>query len=184
MGGREWTWAAALAPALLVLLGGAVYRDGPISSLTWAVKSGAYAGIRTSPNKELFLEQFQNDLATIGRRCRIVFFRDFPAGYLLSRSRPDTNSAWIATVNPAKTAAYQQTLIDYWDRHGYPDVAVLVKRVPYDARKVARDEHYRTNTPLYALVHSPRYRLLSEHYNYVTYARRGTDCGLTAGTAR
>jgi hypothetical protein len=184
LGSVRWSWAAALAPVLLVVLGGAVYRDGPISNLTWAVQSGAYAGIRTSPNKELFLEQFQRDLATIGSRCRIVFFRDFPAGYLLARSRPDTNSAWIATVDPTKTAAYQQTLIDYWARHGYPDVAVMVKRVPYDARKAARNEHYRTNTPLYALVHSARYRRLSEHYNYVTYARRGTDCGLTAGTAR
>jgi hypothetical protein len=176
--GLQWTWAAALVPAILVVLGGQVYRDGPISNLTWAVKSGAYAGIRTSPNKELFLEQFQADLARIGPHCRIVFFKDFPAGYLLARSRPDTNSAWIATVAPSKTARYQQTLIDYWDQHGYPDVAVLVKRVPYDARKAARDEHYRTNTPLYALVHGPRYRLLSTHYNYVTYARRDSTCGI------
>lgn len=167
-----------IVPALLLALGGAVYRDGPISNLTTAASSGPYAGIRTSLNKELFLEQFRRDLARIGPHCRIAFFRDFPAGYLLAAKRGDTNSAWIATVAPGKTEAYQRTLIRYWESHRFPDVAVLVKRIPYDARKLARKEHYRTNTPLYALVHSPMYRMLSTHYNYVTYARRGTTCGI------
>ncbi len=175
---RPVVWPAVIVPALLVALGGAVYRDGPISNLTTAASSGPYAGIRTSLNKELFLEQFRRDLARIGPHCRIAFFRDFPAGYLLAAKRGDTNSAWIATVAPGKTEAYQRTLIRYWESHGFPDVAVLVKRIPYDARKLARKEHYRTNTPLYALVHSPMYRPLSTHYNYVTYARRGTTCGI------
>ena len=173
-------WPAVIVPALLVVLGGAVYRDGPISNLTTAASSGPYAGIRTSLNKELFLEQFRRDLARIGPHCRIVFFRDFPAGYLLAAKRGDTNSAWIATIAPGKTEAYQRTLIRYWQSHVFPDVAVLVKRIPYDARKAARNEHYRTNTPLYALVHSSDYRLLSDHYNYTAYARRGTDCGIGA----
>jgi hypothetical protein len=177
---RLLVWPAVIVPALLVALGGAVYRDSPISSLATAPSSGPWAGIRTSLNKELFLEQFRRDLKRIGPHCRIAFFRDFPAGYLLAEQRGDTNSAWIATIAPGKTEAYQQTLIRYWQKHGFPDVAVLVKRIPYDARKVARNEHYRTNTPLYALVHSPDYTLLSDHYNYTSYRRKGSACSVAA----
>jgi hypothetical protein len=171
-------WPAAIVPALLVVLGGQIYRDGPVSALSATVDSGAYAGIRTSPNKKLFLEEFERDLARIGPRCRIVFFRDFPAGYLLSRSTPDTNSAWIATVPEAKTDAYQQTFVDYWRRHGFPDVAVVVSRIPYEARRSARFERYRSHTPLVRLVRSPSYRLLSSHFNYTMYERRGSTCGI------
>jgi hypothetical protein len=171
-------WPAVIVPALLVVLGGAVYRDGPISTLTAAPGSGPYAGIRTSRNKELFLDQFRHDLVRIGHRCQIAFFKDFPAGYLLAAKRGDTNSAWIATIAPDKTEAYQQTLIRYWQVHGFPDVAVLVKRIPYAARAEARSEHYARNTPLYALVHSREYRPLSTHYNYLMYERRGSNCGI------
>ena len=171
-------WPAVLVPVLLLVLGWQIYRDGPFSDMTAAVDSGAYAGIRTSLNKKLFLELFDRDLARIGPRCRIVFFRDFPAGYLLARARADTNSAWVATVPAAKTDAYQQTLIRYWRRHGFPDVAVVMSRIPYEARRAARIERYRVDTPLVRLVRSPAYRVLSSHYNYVTYERRGSTCGI------
>ncbi|HEX3455339.1 MAG TPA: hypothetical protein VHS03_11985 [Gaiellaceae bacterium] len=165
---------AALVPVLLVMFGGQIYRDGPFSNMTTAA-AGPYAGIRTSLNKKLFLDQFRNDLARRAPDCRIVFFRDFPAGYLLARQRPDTNSIWIATVAQNRTDAYQQTVVDYWRNHGLPDLVVLVHRIPYSARRAARTEHYRQNTPLLETL-KDSYRLFGTHYNYDLYERLSSNC--------
>jgi hypothetical protein len=165
---------AVLVPALLVVLGGQIYRDGPFSDMTTAAP-GPYAGIRTSLNKKLFLDQFRHELAGRPHGCRIAFFRDFPAGYLLAPQRPDTNSLWIATVAEPKTAAYQQTLVDYWEQRGYPGLIVLIHLIPFQSRTVARTEHYRQNTPLMETLKSS-YSAVSTHYNYDLYERVDSSC--------
>jgi len=169
---------ALVVPAILLVLGTAVYRDGPLSRLPTAVSGGAFAGIRTSTNKALYLDQLEHDLAGVGHSCRIAFFKDFPAGYLLTAARPDTNAAWVATVRSDRTEAYQDDLVRYWQRHGFPDVAVVVRLIPYESRRSARVERYLPGTPLADLLASPAYRLIARRYNYALYERRSSTCGV------
>jgi hypothetical protein len=166
---------ALVVPGLLLVLGWPVYRDGPVSTLDATVSSGPFAGLRTSLNKKLYLEEITRDLDRIDSGCRIAFFRDFPGGYLLSHSRPDTNSAWVATVAASRTDAYQRTFLRYWASHGFPDVVALTHRIPYTSRTEARTEVNRPETPLMLLLASS-YRPISTHYNYTLYLRNDSTC--------
>ncbi|HZR92114.1 MAG TPA: hypothetical protein VFA44_06860 [Gaiellaceae bacterium] len=174
--GRLPAQLVAAAPAAVVLLLFCVfelpvYRDGPIARLTGVIRDGPYAGLHTTPAKRAFLDQLERDLAAVGPSCRILFFRDFPAGYLLTRARPDTDAAWIATVEPRQVAAYEQPLIAYYRRHGFPDVVVVVRRVPFFAPHTARPEQYRRDEPLLAALRSESYRLADSRYDYLLYRR-------------
>lgn len=174
--------AASAAPALCVLgillfTGIPVYRDGAADTLRARVRGGAYAGLLTSARKRAFLTLLRRDLAASGPRCRILFFADFPAGYLLTRARPDTNGAWTATVAPADVASYQGALLAYYRRHGFPDIVVLMRRIPYAAPTSARIERYRQGEPLLAMLRQRSYRLVVGRLDYAVYrARNGLRC--------
>ena len=167
----------ALVPAVAVLAVLAiadtwpVYRDSNLSALTARVPSGPYAGLVTTPWKARYVVRMQHDLSRFGERCTILFFDDFPAGYLLSDAKPDTNGAWTATVASNLTAPYERQLLGYYGRRGYPDVVVIVRRIPYAARSSGRSILYRTNEPLVAAVRSRGYQLVRWRRAYAVYER-------------
>ncbi len=175
--------ALALAPALAVLAflvasdTVPVYRDSSLSKLQARVTQGPYAGLLTSATKRAYLTRLQRDLAPFGPRCTILFFDDFPAGYMLTEARPDTNGAWVASVAPKLVKPYQDALLRYYRRRGYPDVVVVVRRIPYAARSSGRTLYYRTTEPLLAAVRSPPYRLLRWRRAYAIYGRSDAACG-------
>jgi hypothetical protein len=167
----------ALVPAMAVLVmltiadTWPVYRDSNLSALTARVPSGPYAGLVTTPWKARYVVRMQHDLARFGPRCTILFFDDFPAGYLLSEAKPDTNAAWTATVASNLTAPYERQLLGYYGRKGTPDVVVIVRRIPYAARSSGRSILYRTTEPLVAAVRSRGYRLVRWRRAYAVYER-------------
>lgn len=174
--------SASAVPALcvlgvLVFTGIPVYRDGPLDTLRAQVHGGAYAGLLTSAPKRSFLTLLQRDLAGARPRCGILFFNDFPAGYLLTVAQPDTNGAWTATVAPADVAPYQHALLRYYRRRRFPDIVVMMRRIPYAAPTSARIEHYRRGEPLVAALGQRRYRRVVERLDYAVYhAADGAGC--------
>ena len=154
--------------ALLLWMEVPVYRDGAVSTLRSRIETGAFAGLLTQSDKQAFLDQLRLDLAGVTKPCRIVFFDDFPAGYLLTDAQPDTNGAWI-------TAHRDDALLRYYRDHGFPEVVVVMKRIPYAASS-ARIEHYRARDPLLAAVRAHPYRLVASRASYLIYRRSSTGC--------
>jgi hypothetical protein len=154
-----------------------VYRDSSLRQLDARVHGGPYAGLVTSRRKRAFLERLDRDLASVTSGCRISFFADFPAGYLLTDASVDTNGVWTATVSPARTRAYQESLIGYYARYGLPNVAVLLRRIPYALPGSARIEHYRRNEPLLLLLRRDRFRRSAERFDYTIYRRGSCAAG-------
>jgi hypothetical protein len=179
--GRVDLRVLALAPALLVL--GLlvwsdtipVYRDASLSALSARVQSGPYAGLQTTPWKRTWIGRLQHDLERYESVCTILFFDDFPAGYLLSEARPDTNGAWVATVAPQLERPYQDELLRYYRGRGYPDVVVVMRRIPY-TRHTGRTELYATRDPLLRAIRSSAYRLALWRRPYAIYRRAAAPC--------
>ncbi|HEX3455338.1 MAG TPA: hypothetical protein VHS03_11980 [Gaiellaceae bacterium] len=180
--GRIDRRAVALAPALTVL--GLlfwsdtipVYRDGSISALSARVQSGPYAGLATTPWKRAWIDRLQHDLERYEPTCTILFFDDFPAGYLLSEARPDTNGAWVATIAQQLEKPYQDELLRYYRSRSYPDVVVVMRRIPYTHHS-GRTELYATRDPLLETIRPPAYRLALRRRTYAIYRRATVRCG-------
>ena len=152
-----------------------VYRDGPLWRLDAPVGSGPFAGLVTTSAKRTFLTRLERDLAGLGAGCSVAFFDDFPAGYLLSDARPDTDEVWTTNVAPALSLAYQSELERYYERRGFPDVAVLMWRIPYALPQAFKAESYPRGDPLLATLRRAPYRLVVRRQDYAIY-RRSARC--------
>ena len=150
----------AVAP-VVVVLGWLVafelptFLDASIPHLDVTVKSGPFAGIRTTRANRDLLVGLHGDLGEIGSRCRIVFY-DFPAGYLLTDAEPYGPSVWPAP---------KEDVTPFYRDHPLPDVAVVVaSRVPGHA------------DPYLNLLRRPPLRVAIHRKAYTVYRRSSTRC--------
>jgi hypothetical protein len=177
-GGR--LWALVLAPALIVLAlllwsdTVPVYRDSNLSALTARMQSGPYAGLATTPWKRHWITRLSRDLAAYKAPCTILFFDDFAAGYMLAEANPDTNAAWLASVTSALETPYQDELLRYYRRRDFPNLVVVMRRIPYSHHQGWTVLH-RTREPLLVTLRSS-YRLLRWRRPYAIYGRRLGIC--------
>ncbi len=167
--------ALAVAPVLvtlcflLVFEAVPVYRDGPISTLDARVESGAFAGLLTNGRKQAFLARLHADVGALVPSCRILFFDDFPAGYLLTRARADTTSVWV------HGRSREELLLRSYGRRRFPDVVVELRRIPY-TETTQRSERYRSTQPLLRMLRAHGYRLVVRRADYLVYRRRSPAC--------
>jgi hypothetical protein len=163
--------AAIVAVMLVFFSTVGVYRDASLGSLDTQIGSGPYAGLVTNRAKQAFLTTLGRDLDGVGGGCTIAFTNDFPAGYLLSAARPATNAVWVASVPPRLTRAYHQDLVEYWATHGYPDVLVLMRRIPFALPGSARRESYAPTDPFLVAIRTRGYRATARRTDYTVYRR-------------
>jgi hypothetical protein len=174
---RPLAWLPlATAAALLAVLGLPVYRDGAVSTLGARVANGPYAGLLTTPRKRAFLRRLTSDLAVVPARCGILFLDDFPAGYLLTRARPETNAAWVASVAGRRVVPYEDLLVAYLRRTGLPNVVVVMRRIPYALPGSARRERYGRSDPIEQTLRA--YALGVSRLDYAIYERSSPTCHL------
>ncbi len=93
--------ALELSPVVLVgtLVSFALARDGYYREksrpeLTALVTEGPYAGIYTAPATKSALERVSAEVRARVHGDRVLFFYDFPAGYLIAFRRPIVTSPW------------------------------------------------------------------------------------------
>jgi hypothetical protein len=167
----------AVSLALLIALQlSSVYRDGRLSSLGDRVGSGPFAGLITSAAKRDFLKQASADFGAATTGCRVLFFNDFPAGYLLADGQPDTNSTWISAVaNERAAERYQRTVITYFRAHGFPNIVVVMTKTSRGARRSSQSD--RSGLPLMAMVAGKQYHpaLIRPRYEIFT-TDHGESC--------
>jgi len=126
-----------------------VYRDDDVPLLRHRIASGAFAGICTTEAKAQLLATLQRDLQRYGN-ATILFYYDFPAGYLLApQLTPQTTSVWTMRSLPPKgpwpevlvrirsirhSATHSETYDEYPAVSGYrtdvlrPNYEILVRR--------------------------------------------------------
>jgi hypothetical protein len=162
--------------ALMVLLAlqfTYVYRDASVRRLGSEIHGGPYAGLYTTRGRKQFVAALTTDLLRFSPPgCRILFYDNFPAGYLLSRSKPDTNAVFTLSVAPNKIPAYRQVLLRYYDAHGgLPDVVVRLTEIPGEGR--GPRSSYDPGDPLDRLVErGGTFRLAVRRPSYAIYRRR------------
>jgi hypothetical protein len=112
---------SAVLAVLVGMMFATQFEGGPVLGLRDRVASGAYAWIatdRADPPRLKALHALEQRLAGPSKRLLVV---GEPGPYLLSDARPVTPATWLDPNH------LTQITIDYFDRHGYPDL-VLVGR--------------------------------------------------------
>jgi len=104
-----------------------IYRDAPLSQLTYEVESGVYKGCRTTPERGQAVAQVEPFLRELTKEGESVLFLDlFPMGYVMSPSEPRTPSSW----DPLRYRDGIQScdrLLSYFEVYGPPDSIVYVE---------------------------------------------------------
>ena len=128
-----------LTPILILLpllVGGSLYvygEDVPFTSvLTERITDGPYRGIKTKVDKSIFINKFSHELVPLVRpNDTVLFFSDFPAGYLFANARPATNSVWLSTLGPIPTSLTHT--MKYYQKNGINPSLVFMSKKSTDS---------------------------------------------------
>jgi len=119
--------ALALLGAIVALLFSLSFKDEPPGRLTARIRTGALAGIATTPQRAAEIAGIEAASARLIKPSDRVLVVNGPLGYLLTGGVPHANAAWIG-LGPHGTFT-----VDYFGREGAPDV-ILLARNPVNAR--------------------------------------------------
>lgn len=142
-----------------------VYWESALRDLGTAVVGGPYDGIRTTATRAQYVSQLRDDLAgCCPKNEPIVFYHDFPGGYLFSEAKAATNAVWLFSpseypgLSTAALAAYFKN-----DRR-VPGVVVKMRKVPWG--QYLKDVRYVSTHPVDELLASGAYRKTIDRDEY------------------
>jgi hypothetical protein len=162
------------------------YRDDARESLTTRVSThGPYRGLFTTLEKAEYVQAVSDAVdraaadpvpvrpVTGATGARTIFFYDlFPAGYVMTSLRPQTNTLWTLPLSMSPGSDRQST-VDYMASHGDPDVVVHMKNL-----MITRDHFFHAQDvpgdPLDAYVKSPRFERAGSTDICDVYRRRSS----------
>lgn len=103
---------ASLTLVILLLFQLFPHKNGRIENLDSQVEEGPYKGLYTTRFKREYLKKISYDLKMVAKPDRhVLFYFQFPAGYLLSEMKPSTPSLWTTCIR-----ADRSECIEYYKR--------------------------------------------------------------------
>lgn len=142
------------------------YEDLQLSHLKFKINSGPFENLYTTENKRQYYAQLEQDIRLIYKPGQhILFFDDFPAGYLFSDMRPATNSTFL--VSPALFPSQDRgsTILYYALRKVKPDIIVKMLAVPSTFSSIFYQEN--EDDPLNKL--TKKYQIILRRSGYEIY---------------
>jgi hypothetical protein len=151
-----------------------VYSGNGIENQDTLITEGAYAGIWTSDYRRGFTDQMEHDLSALrAQASSIVFFNDFPAGYLMTDLQRQSMGVWIVSpesIHANFLEARAKFALDYYrSQERLPDLAVYMKRPELGESAGRRPD------PVFDFFSRPPYRLIFERLQYQIYKNACPD---------
>ncbi len=150
---------AASAGTVAVLVGlqfTSTYRDEPVYKLRAAIDGGPYAGLRTSETRRDFVKETTRVIReNVGSGDRVLFFDDFPAGYLFTSAAPATNATWLYKVSDLQDGnvrGYRRILLSYLAKRRMPSVAIQVLGKPQGSQRRRPTDYRPSADPIFPLL--------------------------------
>jgi len=146
------------------------FAEYPIRQLTSMIASGPFGGIYTTPEKARFVAGLSADLAKIATpQDSVVFFDNFPAGYLFLPTQPATLSVWLGGTAGASGVGHDLQLAAYAKSGRPPTLAVKIRFNPFPGggSQVYAPTHVMSN-----YFEGPAYRVVLDRADYTFYRLR------------
>jgi len=141
-----------------------VYRDDNLSSLSELITEGPFKGLKTSLKKRQLNDQIISDLKKISSDKTILFYDNFPAGYLYSDRKPFGYAIWMPPYQ-IKKENRGRFLRYYLERNNTPDVIFEFKKIIFTSSQFY-DVRIEDTDPLKNHFRKAGYSVLSENENY------------------
>lgn len=144
-----------------------VYPSDQINRMTVTVRSGAFGGLRTTPERSTFIEDLSRDLESRRPQAQsVIFFNDFPGGYLLSNLARRAHSVWTpaAGILPQFFAERAKIILGFYnDPSKLPDLAVfIVPGLPPLGSAVDPVFEYFSHSPYSLVIDRPGYKIFQK----------------------
>jgi hypothetical protein len=168
LGERARLGKAALALALVTGLAAAhavtSYRDAPPGRLTAAVADGAYAGLRTSPERRALIHADETALRACANPGDGVLAYLYPAAFLLGDVRFETPITWLGFFGTSNSH-----VLDWFERTGRVPRCVVAARGFWPG--TGKGDYLRRPDPLRTWVQA-NYDVVSQTRDIVVLQRR------------